>query len=159
MRRWMTSQSLCSLELSLRDVGTDWWCRGTKSQTLTIFQLIKYFVSAFFSSAGCTTHRIQEVNGLAFAGAAEACGWDFLLLLVLPALASVQGLRLSATNPSRSEGQSHFCPEPKIALRKYWQRLELLGSETWWFEAWEQWSLNPVVVRESFGTGPHRKDY
>lgn len=50
---------------------------GDKKSNVDNFPTNKYFVSVFFffffSSAGCTTHCVQEVNGLAFAGAAEAC--------------------------------------------------------------------------------------
>lgn len=57
-----------------------------------------------------TTHCVEEVNGLAFAGAAKARSRGFLLcnLLVLPALPSIKGLRLTARNPTKSGGQSNF---------------------------------------------------
>lgn len=64
--------------------------------------------SMFSLPANRTTHRVKEVNGLAFAGAAKFCGQAFLFghLLVLPALPSIEGLCLTARNLRKSEGQS-----------------------------------------------------
>lgn len=46
--------------------------------------------------AGYRYRCVKEVNGLAFAGAAKACGWGFFFsnLLILPALSTVKGFCL-----------------------------------------------------------------
>lgn len=56
------------------------------------------------------THCVEQVNGLAFAWAAKACGWGFLFrnLLVLPVLPSIHGLCLEARNPKKIKGEKQF---------------------------------------------------
>lgn len=85
-------------------------CLAKKRQSKMLTVCNEFSSKVFCPTANPTTHCVEEVNGLAFAGAAKACrqGSFFRNLLVLPALPSIKGLCLTARNPYKSEGQSNF---------------------------------------------------